>query len=148
MRGSVQLRRFLRALNDGAAVVDAAVIGEMSITEARLHAEAHAAGDYADIDLSTASIGHNSKEPAMSNIIAADQLRLLIERVERLEDEKQGITGDIKDVYLEAKSQGYDVKTMRRIVRLRKMEKHARDEASALLETYASALGMQGVLGL
>lgn len=84
----------------------------------------------------------------MSNIIAADQLRLLIERVERLEDEKKGITGDIKDVYLEAKSQGYDVKTMRRIVRLRKMEKHARDEQAALLETYASALGIQGVLGL
>ncbi|USI71632.1 DUF2312 domain-containing protein [Sphingomonas morindae] len=74
--------------------------------------------------------------------IAADQLRLFIERVERLEEEKTGIAGDIKDVYLEAKSQGYDPKTMRQIVRLRKMEKNARDEAEALLETYKAALGL------
>ncbi|AGH50106.1 MULTISPECIES: DUF2312 domain-containing protein [Sphingomonadales] len=74
--------------------------------------------------------------------VAADQLRLFIERIERLEEEKKGISDDIKDVYLEAKSQGYDVKTMRAIVRLRKMEKHARDEAEALLETYKAALGL------
>ena len=74
--------------------------------------------------------------------VAADQLRLFIERIERLEEEKKGISDDIKDVYLEAKSQGYDAKTMRTIVRLRKMEKHARDEAEALLETYKAALGI------
>ena len=74
--------------------------------------------------------------------VAADQLRLFIERIERLEEEKKGISDDIKDVYLEAKSQGYDAKTMRAIVRLRKMEKHARDEAEALLETYKAALGI------
>ncbi|SNS61462.1 Uncharacterized conserved protein, UPF0335 family [Sphingomonas laterariae] len=74
--------------------------------------------------------------------VAADQLRLFIERIERLEEEKKGISDDIKDVYLEAKSQGYDAKTMRTIVRLRKMEKHARDEAEALLETYKAALGL------
>ncbi|SFS04238.1 DUF2312 domain-containing protein [Sphingomonas jatrophae] len=73
--------------------------------------------------------------------VAADQLRLFIERIERLEEEKKGMADDIKDVYLEAKSQGYDAKTMRTIVRLRKMEKNARDEADALLETYRSALG-------
>ena len=66
--------------------------------------------------------------------VAADQLRLFIERIERLEEEKKGISDDIKDVYLEAKSQGYDAKTMRAIVRLRKMEKHARDEAEALAD--------------
>ncbi len=81
----------------------------------------------------------------MSNVIAADQLRLLIERIERLEEEKKGISDDVKDVYGEAKSTGFDVKTIRSIVRLRKMEKHHRDEAAALIETYASALGMQGV---
>lgn len=74
--------------------------------------------------------------------VAADQLRLFIERIERLEEEKKGISDDIKDVYLEAKSQGYDSKTMRAIVRLRKMEKNARDEAEALLETYKAALGL------
>lgn len=78
----------------------------------------------------------------MSDIIAADQLRLLIERIERLEEEKQGITDDIKDVYGEAKSTGFDVKTIKSIVKLRKMEKHHRDEAEALLETYKAALGL------
>jgi uncharacterized protein (UPF0335 family) len=74
--------------------------------------------------------------------VAADQLRLFIERIERREEEKKGMQDDIKDVYLEAKSQGYDPKTMRVIVRLRKMEKNARDEADALLETYKAALGI------
>lgn len=78
----------------------------------------------------------------MSDNVAAEQLRLFIERIERLEEEKKGIADDVKDVYLEAKSQGYDTKTMRAIVRLRKMEKHARDEAEALLETYKAALGL------
>lgn len=75
--------------------------------------------------------------------VAADELRLLIERVERLEEEKKGIADDIRDVYAEAKARGYDAKTMRAIVRLRKMEKHARDEAEALLDTYKAALGLQ-----
>jgi len=78
----------------------------------------------------------------MSDNVAADQLRLFIERIERLEEEKKGIADDVKDVYLEAKSQGYDTKTMRSIVRLRRMEKNARDEADALLETYRTALGL------
>ena len=78
----------------------------------------------------------------MSDNIAADQLRLLIERIERLEEEKKGISDDIKDVYLEAKSTGFDIKTMRSMVRLRKLEKHAREEAEALLETYKAALGL------
>jgi uncharacterized protein (UPF0335 family) len=78
----------------------------------------------------------------MADIIAADQLRLFIERIERLEEEKKGMADDIRDVYSEAKSQGYDTKTMRAIVRLRKMEKNARDEAEALLDTYKAALGL------
>lgn len=78
----------------------------------------------------------------MSDIIAADQLRLFIERIERLEEEKKGIADDIRDVYAEAKGQGYDSKTMRGIVRLRRMEKNARDEADALMDTYRVALGL------
>jgi len=74
--------------------------------------------------------------------VAADELRLLIERVERLEEEKKGIADDVRDVYAEAKARGYDPKTMRAIVRLRKMENHARAEAEALLETYKAALGL------
>jgi uncharacterized protein (UPF0335 family) len=78
----------------------------------------------------------------MSDAVAAEQLRLFIERIERLEEEKKGIADDIRDVYAEAKANGYDVKTMRSIVRLRKMEKNARQEMDALLETYRSALGL------
>ena len=78
----------------------------------------------------------------MTDNVSAEQLRLFIERIERLEEEKRGTQDDIKDVYAEAKSTGFDVKTMRSIVRLRKMEKHHRDEADALLETYRQALGL------
>ncbi|MEO5810482.1 MAG: DUF2312 domain-containing protein [Sphingomicrobium sp.] len=74
--------------------------------------------------------------------VAADQLRLFIERIERLEEEKKGIADDVRDVYAEAKGSGYDTKTMRAIVRLRRMEKHTRDEMDALLETYRTALGL------
>lgn len=78
----------------------------------------------------------------MTDNIASDQLRLLVERVERLEDEKKGISEDITDVYREAKSTGFDVKAMRAVVRLRRLEKHQRQEMDALLETYRAALGL------
>lgn len=74
--------------------------------------------------------------------VKGDQLRLLIERIERLEEEKQGIADDIKDVFAEAKSTGFDVKTMRVIIRLRGMEKHHRDEAEMMIETYKQSLGL------
>lgn len=72
--------------------------------------------------------------------VAADQLRLFIERIERLSEERQGINDDIKDVFAEAKANGYDVRTMRELIRLRKMEAHARQERGALLATYADAI--------
>lgn len=75
--------------------------------------------------------------------VAADQLRLFIERIERLESEKKGLTEDIRDVYLEAKANGYIPKTMRAIVQLRKMAAHDRQEMEAILDTYKSALGME-----
>ena len=74
--------------------------------------------------------------------VAADQLRLFIERIERLEEEKKGIGDDIKDVYLEAKAVGYDVKIMRQIVRLRKMAPDDRKEMEAILDLYKAALGL------
>lgn len=77
--------------------------------------------------------GHNS---------ADDRLRLLIERIERLEEEKQGIADDVKDVYLEAKAVGYDPKIMRQIVKLRKMNPDDRAEMEALIEVYKKALGL------
>lgn len=78
----------------------------------------------------------------MTDNVSAEQLRQFIERVETLEEEKRGLQDSIKDVYTEAKSTGFDVKTMRGIVRLRRMEKHHRDEADALMETYRQALGL------
>ena len=79
----------------------------------------------------------------MSEATTADeQLRLFIERIERLEEEKKGIADDIRDVYLEAKAVGYDPKIMRQIVRLRKMPVHDRKEMEAILDVYKSALGI------
>lgn len=78
----------------------------------------------------------------MAEIIAADLLRQLIERVERLTEEQKGIAEDIKEVFAEAKAQGFCPKTMRQVIKLRGMEKHKRQEAEALLETYLAALGM------
>lgn len=78
----------------------------------------------------------------MSDNISADELRLLIERIERLEEEKKGIADDITDVYSQGKARGYDAKIMRQIVRLRKMETHDRQEMEAILDTYKAALGL------
>lgn len=75
--------------------------------------------------------------------VSDEQLRLLIERIERLEEEKKGIADDVRDVYLEAKSQGYDPKIMRKVIALRKMPAHDRKEMEAVLDVYLSALGMQ-----
>ena len=79
-------------------------------------------------------IGHKS--------IAKDQLKSIIERVERLEEDKAAIGSDIKDVYAEAKGNGYDVKALRRIVSLRKQDPDKRAEQEAILDTYLHALGM------
>lgn len=74
--------------------------------------------------------------------VAADELRLLIERAERLEEEKKEIGDDVKDVFAEAKARGYDVKAVRRIMAIRKKKKEEWQEEEAILETYLSALGM------
>jgi uncharacterized protein (UPF0335 family) len=74
--------------------------------------------------------------------VAQDQLRAFIERIERLEEEKQAIAGDIKEVYAEAKGNGFDTKVLRTIVRIRKQDHAERMEQEALLELYMSALGM------
>ena len=74
--------------------------------------------------------------------VAQDQLRAFIERIERLEEEKQAIAGDIKAVYAEAKGNGFDTKVLRTIIRIRKQDHAERMEQEALLELYMSALGM------
>lgn len=74
--------------------------------------------------------------------VAADELRLLIERAERLEEEKKGLQDDIKDVMSEAKSRGYDPKAIRRILAIRRKNKDEYQEEEAILQTYLEALGM------
>lgn len=74
--------------------------------------------------------------------IARDQLRSIVERIERLEEEKKTIADDIKEVYGEAKGNGFDVKTLRQVVRLRKQDREERAEQEAMLDLYLHALGM------
>jgi uncharacterized protein (UPF0335 family) len=73
---------------------------------------------------------------------AKDQLKAVVERVERLEEEKKALSDDIRDVYAEAKAHGFDVKALRTIVKLRKQDSDERKEQEAILETYMHALGM------
>ena len=87
--------------------------------------------------MSEIGVGHNSVTAT-----AVDQLRSIIERVERLEDDKKAITDDIKDVYAEAKGNGYNVKALRTIVRLRKQDADEREEQESILDAYKQALGM------
>lgn len=84
----------------------------------------------------SASVGDNS-DPVDNN-----ELRLLVERIERLEEEKKGIADDIKDVYGEAKARGFDAKIMKQVIKLRAQEPHDREETRALLDTYCAALGI------
>jgi len=74
--------------------------------------------------------------------IAAERLRSFVERIERLEEEKKALSDDIRDVYAEAKGSGFDVRTLRVVVRLRKQDVNERKEQEAILETYMHALGM------
>jgi uncharacterized protein (UPF0335 family) len=74
--------------------------------------------------------------------VARDQLKSIIERIERLEEEKQALAEDIKEVYGEAKANGFDTKTLRQIVRIRKQDSAERQEQEALLDLYMHALGM------
>lgn len=89
--------------------------------------------------------GHNnppSDEPAQWGNIAADRLRSLIERIERLEEERKALGSDIKDIYAESKSAGFDAKVMRQLIRIRKMEPSDVEEQETLLDVYRRALGM------
>jgi uncharacterized protein (UPF0335 family) len=80
----------------------------------------------------------------MSNeSVAQDQLRAFVERIERMEEEKKAITDDIKEIYAEAKGNGFDIKVLRQIIRIRKQDHSERMEQEALLDLYMAALGMQ-----
>ncbi|GBR43089.1 MULTISPECIES: DUF2312 domain-containing protein [Gluconobacter] len=84
----------------------------------------------------------SKSEGAATGGIAADRLRSIIERVERLEEERKALAGDIKDIFSEAKSAGFDVKVIKQIIRLRKQEPAEVEEQETLLDIYRRALGM------
>mgnify|MGYP001595233466 CR=1 FL=1 len=86
------------------------------------------------------SKGHNSS--AFYGGLSAEHLKQFVERIERLNEEKSNISDDIKEVFAEAKGTGFDVKTIREILKLRKLEENERDEQEYLLDTYKRALGM------
>jgi len=88
-------------------------------------------------DPESPGVGHNSV-----HIVARDQLRSFIERIERLSEEKAELAGDIRDVYSEAKGAGFDTKSLREVVRIRKQDADKRAEQMAITETYLHALGM------
>jgi len=81
-------------------------------------------------------------EDAPATKFAKDALKAIIERIERLEEEKKAISDDIRDVYAESKGNGYDVKALRTIIAMRKKDPNERAEAETILETYMQALGM------
>lgn len=79
----------------------------------------------------------------MSNSVAGEELKAFIERIERLEEEKAALAGDLRDIYSEAKANGFDTKIMRKIISLRRKDHAERQEEEALMELYLAALGMQ-----
>ena len=85
-----------------------------------------------------------TKDEATAHRFAKDQLKAFVERVERLEEEKKALADDIRDVFAEAKGNGFDVKALRTVIKLRRQDINERKEAEAILETYLHALGMLG----
>jgi uncharacterized protein (UPF0335 family) len=79
----------------------------------------------------------------MAKAFAKDQLKSIVERIERLEEEKAALTADIREVYSEAKGNGFDTKIIRQVVRIRKLDRADRQEQEAILDLYLSALGMR-----
>lgn len=82
------------------------------------------------------------KDQAETGGIAADRLRSLVDRIERLEEERKALGSDIKDIYAEAKSAGFDVKVLRQLIRIRKQEPAEVEEQETMLDVYRRALGM------
>lgn len=86
---------------------------------------------------------HSTAAPRRASVLAADQLRSIVERLERLNEEKDGIASDIKDLFAESKGNGFCTKTLKTILKLRTMDASERDEAEYLLDSYCVALGMK-----
>ncbi len=94
--------------------------------------------------MATATTGTATMDEPTARRFVKDQLKAFVERIERLEEEKKALADDIRDVYAEAKGNGFDGKALRTVVKLRKLDVNERKENEAILETYLNALGMLG----
>jgi uncharacterized protein (UPF0335 family) len=112
----------------------------LAVKRTALSFSASTASSFQEYPMATAAAAVKDEAPATK--FAKDQLKAIIERIERLEEEKKTISDDIRDVYAEAKGNGFDVKALRTIVRLRKQDANERAEEETILETYMLALGM------
>ena len=148
MTGGSQQARILRcALRDGMDIEAAAEAAGMSLAEARLQQREEERNPPPPEAFEMIGHNHPPKGPTMT-APADDRLRLLIERIERLEEERKGIGEDIKDVFAEAKATGYDPKILRKVLKLRKMSPDDRAEMDAVLATYLNAVDLQLALPL
>lgn len=97
-----------------------------------------------EVKKDVAGVGHNSGDTETKDVngIGGQRLKAFIERIERLEEEKSALAEDIKEIYAEAKSTGFDVKTIRKVVKLRKMDEEKRRESDELLDIYRIAIGL------
>lgn len=139
--GSQQLRRFRIAMRDGASIEDAAELAGIGLTEAKLHAADDAKNPPPPEAYEL--IGHNNppKEPDMAET-TDERLRLLVERAERLLEERKGISDDLKDVMLEAKAVGYVPAIIKEVIKRRAMDREKLAERETLVELYSVQLGL------
>jgi uncharacterized protein (UPF0335 family) len=112
----------------------------LALKRAALSFSVSPASSFQEYPMATAAAAVKDEAPATK--FAKDQLKAIIERIERLEEEKKTISDDIRDVYAEAKGNGFDVKALRTIIRMRKQDANERAEEETILETYMQALGM------
>ena len=89
-----------------------------------------------------AGVGHNSGETSDVGGVSGQRLKAFLDRIERLEEEKAALAEDVKEIYAEAKATGFDTKTMRKVIRLRKMDAEKRREEDEILELYKAAIGL------
>lgn len=146
---SVQLSNYLQLRADGETVETASERSGIGLAEARLHEDDIASGDLplpppsrARAPARVREVEQPGETTMATGTVAADELRLLIERIERLKEEIKGLNDDVRDVYAEAKSRGFDTSAMKQVIKIRKMEPHTLQEAEAVLATYLDALGI------
>lgn len=142
---SEQLVHYLTLRGEGCSVATAADESGIGEAEAWLHEEDVQRGELKFIEPSCARVHEAQPKETVKMAhgqVAADELRLLVERVERLAEERKNIADDISGVFKEAKSRGFDTNAMKCVIKLRKMETHTLHEAEAIVAVYLDALGM------